>query len=40
METADGKSGTPLGEKYLELLIYRCEADWAYGMDMKKAIST
>ena len=31
--------GIPLGEKYLEILIYRCEADWAYAMDMKKAIS-
>ena len=28
------------GEKYLHLMIYRIEADWAYAMDMKKALST
>ena len=28
------------GEKYLHLMIYRIEADWAFGMDMKKALST
>lgn len=27
------------GAKFLEILIFKCEADWAYGMDMKKAIS-
>ena len=27
------------GEKYLEILIYKIEADWAYAMDMKKSIT-
>mgnify|MGYP001113675975 CR=1 FL=1 len=26
-------------EKYLHILIFKCEADWAYAMNMKKAIS-
>ena len=29
----------PKGEKYLQIIIYRIEADWAYAMDMKKSIS-
>ena len=28
-----------LDEKYLHILIFKCEADWAYAMNMKKAIS-
>ena len=28
-----------IGEKFLQIMIYRIEADWAYAMDMKKAIS-
>lgn len=31
--------GGQKGEKYLHIMIYRIEADWAYAMDMKKAIS-
>lgn len=27
------------GEKFIEILIYKMESEWAYGMDMKKAIS-
>jgi len=27
------------GEKFLHLLIYRIEADWAFAMDLKKALS-
>jgi len=25
---------------YMQMLIFKCEADWAYAMSMKKAIST
>lgn len=31
--------GGQKGEKFLQIMIYRIEADWAYAMDMKKAIS-
>jgi len=31
--------GNIAGEKYLHIMIFKCEADWAYGMDMKKAMS-
>jgi hypothetical protein len=27
------------GEKFLQLMIFRIEADWAFGMDLKKALS-
>lgn len=27
------------GEKFLEMLVFKMEAEWAYAMDMKKAIS-
>jgi len=27
------------GEKFLEIILFRIEADWAYAMDMKKTIS-
>lgn len=27
------------GEQFLHILIFKCEADWAYAMNMKKAIS-
>ena len=27
------------GEKYLHLMIFRIEADWAFGMNLKKALS-
>jgi hypothetical protein len=27
------------GEKFLEILLFRIEADWAYAMDMKRTIS-
>ena len=27
------------GEKFLHLMIFRIEADWAFGMDLKKALS-
>jgi hypothetical protein len=27
------------GEKYLEILVFKMEGEWAYAMDMKKAIS-
>ena len=32
--------GGPKGEKYLQIMIFGIEADWAYAMDMKKAISS
>lgn len=32
---AEGKKG----EKFLEILVFKMEAEWAYAMDMKKAIS-
>jgi len=28
-----------LNEKYLHILVFKCEADWAFAMNMKKAIS-
>ena len=29
-----------MNDKYLQILIFKCEADWAYAMSMKKAISS
>jgi hypothetical protein len=26
-------------EKFLHILVFKCESDWAYAMNMKKAIS-
>ena len=26
-------------EKYFHISIFKCEADWAYAMNMKKALS-
>ena len=26
-------------ERYFQILIFKCEADWAYAMNMKKALT-
>mmetsp|Transcript_35574 Transcript_35574/g.54371 ORF Transcript_35574/g.54371 Transcript_35574/m.54371 type:complete len:133 (-) Transcript_35574:1553-1951(-) len=33
------KSIENTGEKFLALQLFKCEADWAYAMDMKQAIT-
>lgn len=38
-QSMESLAGGPKGEKYLQIMIYRIEADWALAMDMKKAIS-